>query len=64
MGQFYMIGDMKAQLLKEPLICADETTVQVLREEVRQAQTKSYMWVYRSGEFAAKPVVIYTNLEN
>jgi transposase len=33
--------------------------VQVLHEENRNAQTKSYMWVYRSGKFAANPAVIY-----
>ncbi|MGL5654859.1 MAG: IS66 family transposase [Vibrio sp.] len=54
-----VIEAMKAQLLKETLICADETTVQVLREEDRLAQSKSYMWVYRSGEFTTQPVVIY-----
>ncbi|WP_407330988.1 IS66 family transposase [Enterovibrio sp. 27052020O] len=54
-----IIDTMKAQLLQESLICADETTVQVLREEDRQAQSKSYMWVYRSGEYTEHPVVIY-----
>lgn len=54
-----IIDAMKAELLKETLICADETTVQVLREEDRLAQSKSYMWVYRSGEFTDNPVVIY-----
>lgn len=54
-----IIDAMKAELLKETLICADETTVQVLREEDRLAQSKSYMWVYRSGEFTNNPVVIY-----
>uniref|UniRef100_E6XKW8 ISSba7-like transposase, Orf3 n=1 Tax=Shewanella putrefaciens (strain 200) TaxID=399804 RepID=E6XKW8_SHEP2 len=54
-----IVDAMKAQLLKESLICADETTVQVLREEDRQAQSKSYMWVYRSGELTPNPVVIY-----
>ncbi|WP_158174562.1 IS66 family transposase [Grimontia hollisae] len=54
-----IVDAMKTQLLKETLICADETTVQVLREEDRQAQSNSYMWVYRSGEFTPNPVVIY-----
>jgi transposase len=54
-----IIDAMKAKLLNENLICADETTVQVLREEDRKAETKSYMWVYRSGEFAETPAVIY-----
>ncbi len=54
-----IIDAMKESLLKETLICADETTVQVLREKDRAAQSKSYMWVYRSGEFTANPIVIY-----
>jgi transposase len=54
-----IIDTMKAQLASEPLICADETTVQVLKEADRKAQSTSYMWVYRSGEFTDHPVVIY-----
>ncbi len=54
-----IVDAMKAELLKEKLICADETTVQVLREEDKKAQSKSYMWVYRSGEYVDNPVVIY-----
>ena len=54
-----IIDALKSKLLQEKLICADETTVQVLREEDKKAQSKSYMWVYRSGEFVETPVVIY-----
>ncbi len=54
-----IVEAMKTHLLDETLICADETTVQVLREPDRAAQRKSYMWVYRSGEFVKQPVVIY-----
>ena len=54
-----IVEAMKAHLLNEKLICADKTTVQMLREEDRSAQSKSYMWVYRSGEFVKQPVVIY-----
>lgn len=54
-----IVEAMKAHLLNEKLICADETTVQVLREQDRSAQSKSYMWVYRSGEFVKQPMVIY-----
>lgn len=54
-----IVDAMKNCLLQERIICADETTVQVLREPERPAQSKSYMWVYRSNEFAEKPVVIY-----
>lgn len=54
-----LVEQMQAHLLNEPLICADETPVQVLHEADRPAQSKSYMWVYRSGEFAAHPAVIF-----
>ena len=50
---------MRSQLLLEALICADETTVQVLKEQDRKPQNKFYMWVCRSGEFTENPVVIY-----
>lgn len=49
----------RQHLLLENVACADETTVQVLDEPDRKAQQKSYMWVYRSGQFAQHPVVIY-----
>ena len=41
-----------------PLINADETTVQVLKEVGRSPTTKSYMWVFRGGD-PAKPVLRY-----
>ncbi|MBD1226485.1 IS66 family transposase [Xenorhabdus griffiniae] len=50
---------MRTHLLNGSLICADETPVQVLNEADRPAQSQSYMWVYRSGEFATQPVVIF-----
>jgi len=50
---------MKQKLLQGSLIHADETTVQVLREDNRQAQNKSYMWLYRSGSDATHPLVLY-----
>ncbi|MDT4830444.1 Transposase IS66 family protein [compost metagenome] len=46
-------------LLSQSLIHADETTVQVLKEEGRGAQSKSYMWVYRSAEDSEQPVVLF-----
>jgi transposase len=54
-----LIAAMKANLLAQSTLCADETTVQVLDEPDRKAATKSYMWVYRSNEFSDNPVVIY-----
>lgn len=38
---------------------ADETTLQVLREPGKAAQSKSYMWLYRTGSNAAYPIVLY-----
>jgi hypothetical protein len=50
---------MHARLLAQPLIHGDETTVQVLQEDGRSAQSQSYMWVYRSAESSATPVVLF-----
>jgi hypothetical protein len=46
-------------LLQSDIINADETELQVLREPGRKAQTKSYMWLYRTGSYAEHPVVLY-----
>jgi len=46
-------------LLKETVLHADETTVQVLHEPGRAAQTRSYEWLYRTSGFTKHPVVIY-----
>ena len=40
---------LKQEILSGPLINADETTVQVLKEPGRSAQSKSYMWIFRGG---------------
>jgi transposase len=54
-----LIDTMQQHLIKEPVACADETTVQVLDEPERTPEQKSYMWVYRSGTFSKQPVVLY-----
>ena len=46
-------------LLLGQIINADETVLQVLREPGRKAQTKSYMWLYRTGKYAERPIVLY-----
>ena len=38
---------------------ADETPVQVLKEPGRRAQTKSFMWVFRTGEFDREQLVLF-----
>lgn len=47
---------LKVHLLKEPLIHADETPVQVLREEGKAPNTESRMWVYASGTDSTHPI--------
>jgi len=51
-------GRMRQRLLELSVLHADETTLQVLREPGRCAQTKSYMWLYRSGR-DGPPIVCY-----
>jgi AraC-like DNA-binding protein len=50
---------MKTELLKHEVLHADETTLQVLREPGKTAQSKSYMWLYRTGGDADRPIVLY-----
>lgn len=50
---------LRRTLLSRPLIHDDETTVQVLKEPGKDAQSTSYMWVYRSAEDCAQPVVLF-----
>jgi hypothetical protein len=40
---------MREHLLKRDILHADETTLQVLKEPDRPAESKSYMWMYRTG---------------
>lgn len=49
---------LQRELLSGPLINADETPVQVLKEPGRANTTKSYMWVFRGG-VPGKEVVFY-----
>ena len=50
---------LKDKLLTRDLMHIDETTTQVLKEDGKKPETKSYMWVYRSGNDGRKPIVIY-----
>jgi transposase len=49
---------MHEQLKQRDILHADETTLQVLREPGRTAQSKSYMWLYRTGR-DGPPIVLY-----
>jgi len=46
-------------LRKSEIAHADETSVQVLHEPGRDAKTKSFQWLYRTGRGSAHPIVIY-----
>jgi transposase len=46
-------------LLAENILHADETPLEVLCEPNRPAVMKSYMWLYRTGKHADKPIVLY-----
>lgn len=47
------------QLVSRQVLHADETTLQVLHEPGKKAQSKSYMWMYRTSGDAEHPIVLY-----
>lgn len=49
---------MHRHLLKKTILHADETTLQVLKETDRSAQSDSYMWLYRTGR-DGPPIILY-----
>jgi len=48
----------KDELLKSPVIHADETTIQVLKEHGKTPQSKSQMWVYCTGRASGSPPIV------
>jgi len=53
-----MYNAIHKHLISEPLIHADETVLQVLKEPGRKATTESRMWVYTSGR-SPTPAVLF-----
>jgi len=49
---------LKTELVKQDILHADETVLQVLNEPGRAATTKSYMWLYLTGR-DGPPIVLY-----
>ena len=47
------------ELIKRQFLMADETRVQVLKEPGRNAETDSFMWLYRTGEDNLPPIILY-----
>jgi len=50
---------MHRLLLKRRYLMADETPIQVLKEPDRRAQSKSYVWLIRTGEDGEVPIILY-----
>ncbi|MDD3168907.1 MAG: IS66 family transposase [Eubacteriales bacterium] len=51
--------EMKRRLCAHEVLHADETTLQVLKEPEKTAQSKSYMWLYRTSGEAKHQIVLY-----
>lgn len=52
-------GLLHQELLARDILHADETTLKVLHEPGKTAQSKSYMWLYRTGGDTDRPIVLY-----
>ncbi len=50
---------MKALLLMQDVLHADETTVQILREPNKPAVSNSYMWLYRTSADTKQQIVVF-----
>jgi transposase len=53
-----VVNLLRDRLLSYDILKMDETTVQVLKEDGRVAQSKSYLWVQRGGP-PGRPVILY-----
>ena len=58
-----LYNELKGSLLKEELLHADETTLEVLHEPGRKATSKSYVWLYRTSKYTTRPVILYEYTE-
>ena len=56
--------ELHKRLVRSAVLHADETTLQVLREPGKSAQSKSYMWLYRTGGDTEHPIVLYEYTPN
>jgi transposase len=50
---------MHRLLLKRRYLMADETPIQVLKEPDRRAQSKSYVWLVRTGDDGEAPIILF-----
>ena len=54
-----VVEHLRKELLSRDIVHCDETPVQVLKEKGKKPQTKSYMWLYRTGNDEKTPVILY-----
>ena len=54
-----MVDHFQRLLAKRKYVAGDETPIQVLKEADRRPQTKSYVWLFRSGDDGLSPVIVY-----
>lgn len=50
---------LQERLVASEIIHADETTIQVLKEPDKKAQSHSYMWLYRTGQYEKYKIALY-----
>ena len=51
--------ELHRQLIQHDILHADETVLQVLREEDRKAEAQSYMWLYRTSSNVDHAITLY-----
>ncbi|XWX61201.1 IS66 family transposase [Desulfitobacterium sp. AusDCA] len=51
--------ELHRRLCTRQVLHGDETTLQVLREPGKSAQSKSYMWLYRTSGDTGQPIILY-----
>ena len=56
---FPVFRSLRMKMLERHFLMADETPVQVLHEPGKTPESKSYMWVYRTGEDGEVPIILY-----
>lgn len=50
---------MHEKLIKEEILHADETVLQVLKEPGRSSRNESFMWLYRTGKDSKRQIILY-----
>jgi transposase len=56
---FPLYRRLRESLLGESVLHADESTLEVLKEPGRKAETKSYMWLYETSGSSSRRIVVF-----